>query len=136
VHGELLSVHGMEGYALITRSGSPLDNGEGPVRWAVLYRGTQAFVFGAASRSSESGAPLDDGVFMSCIATLRDMKPAEYPLAEPYRVKIIQATDKTKIEDYAKDMPVEKFKKEELRLLNGLYPKGEPKAGAFIKVVQ
>jgi len=126
----------MEGYAVITRSGSPLDGGEGPVRWAVLYRGTQAFVFGAASRSSEGGAPLDDGVFMSSIETMRDMKPAEYPLAEPYRLKIIQATEQTKIEDYAKDMPVEKFKKEELRLLNGLYPKGEPRPGDFLKVVQ
>jgi predicted Zn-dependent protease len=136
VRGDVLSVHGMEGYALITRSGSPLDGGSGPVRWAVLYRGTQAFVFGAASRSSDDGAPLDDGVFMSSIATLREMKPAEYPLAEPYRLKIIQATDKTKIEDYAKDMPVEKFKKEELLLLNGLYPKGQPQAGDSIKVVQ
>jgi predicted Zn-dependent protease len=134
--GDALAVHGMEGYAVITRSGSPLDGGQGPVRWAAVYRGTQAFVIGAASRSSEGGAPLDDGVFMSCIETMRDMKPAEYPLAEPYRLKIIQATEQTKIEDYAKDMPVEKFKKEELRLLNGLYPKGEPKPGDFIKVVQ
>jgi len=134
--GDALAVNGMEGYAVITRSGSPLDGGEGPVRWAVLYRGTQAFLFGAASRSSERGAPLDDGVFMSSIETLRDMKPAEYPLAEPYRLKIIQATEQTKIEDYAKDMPVEKFKKEELRLLNGLYPKGEPRPGDFLKVVQ
>jgi predicted Zn-dependent protease len=134
--GDALAVAGMEGYAVVTRSGSPLDGGEGPVRWAVLYRGTQAFVIGAASRSSEAGAPLDDGVFMSCIETMRDMRPAEYPLAEPYRLKIIQATEQTKIDDYAKDMPVEKFKKEELRLLNGLYPKGEPKPGDMIKVVQ
>src|SRR5207253_1335700 len=109
-HGDTLAVHGMEGYALITRSGSPLDGGEGPVRWAVLYRGTQAFVIGGASRSSENGAPLDDGVFMSSIETMRDMKPTEYPLAEPYRITIITADEKTKIEDYAKDMPVEKFK--------------------------
>jgi predicted Zn-dependent protease len=102
----------------------------------VLYRGTQAFVIGAASRSSEAGAPLDDGLFMSSIGTMRDMKPSEYPLAEPYRLKIIQATATTRIDDYAKDMPVEKFKKEELRLLNGLYPKGEPKPGDSIKVVQ
>lgn len=133
---DTLAVHGMEGFALVTKSGSPLDGGEGPVRWAVLYRGTQAFVVGAASRSSEAGAPLDDGVFMSCIETMRDMKPAESPLAEPYRLKIIQATEETRIEDYAKDMPVEKFKKEELQLINGLYPKGEPKPGDFIKVVQ
>src|SRR5207244_7285727 len=99
--GDALAVNGMEGSALITRSGSPLDGGEGPVRWAVLYRGTQAFVIGAASRSSEGGAPLDDGVFMSSIETMRDMKPAEYPLAEPYRIKIITADEKTKLENSA-----------------------------------
>ncbi|TLY98098.1 MAG: hypothetical protein E6K38_02380 [Gammaproteobacteria bacterium] len=135
-HGDTLAVHGMEGYALITRSGSPLDGGEGPVRWAVLYRGTQAFVIGAASRSSENYAPLDDGVFMSSIETMRDMKPAEYPLAEPYRIKIITADEKTKLEDYSKDVPVEKFKLEELRLMNALYPKGEPKPGDLVKVVE
>ena len=135
-HGDALAVHGMEGYSLITRSGSPLDGGEGPVRWAVLYRGTQAFVIGAASRSSEAGAPIDDGVFMSSIETMRDMKPTESPLAEPYRIKIITADEKTKLESYAKDMPVEKFKLEELRLINALYPKGEPKPGDLLKVVQ
>jgi predicted Zn-dependent protease len=135
-HGDTLAVGGMEGYALVTRSGSPLDGGQGPVRWAVLYRGTQAFVIGAASRSSDNGAPLDDGVFMSSIETMRDMKPAEYPLAEPYRIHIITADAKTRIEDYAKDMPVEKFKLEELRLLNGLYPKGEPKPGDLVKIVE
>src|SRR5437773_8623144 len=134
--GDTLAVHGMEGYALITRSGSPLDGGEGPVRWAVLYRGTQAFVIGAASRSSENYAPLDDGVFMSSIETMRDMKPAEYPLAEPYRIKIITADEKTKLEDYSKDVPVEKFKLEELRLMNALYHKGEPKPGDLVKVVE
>jgi predicted Zn-dependent protease len=73
---------------------------------------------------------------MSSIETMRDMKPAEYPLAEPYRIHIITADAKTRIEDYAKDMPVEKFKLEELRLLNGLYPKGEPKPGDLVKIVE
>ena len=134
--GDALSVHGMEGYALVTRTGSPLDGGAGPVRWAVLYRGTQAFLFGAASRSSEDGMPLDDGVFMSSIATLREMRPAEYPLAEPYRVKILTASADSRLEPYAKDMPVEKFKLEQLRLLNAMYPKGEPKPGELFKIVQ
>src|SRR6202011_5969410 len=134
--GDALAVGGMEGYAVVTRSGSPLDGGEGPVRWAVLYRRTQAFVIRAASRSSEARAPLGAAEFLSRIEAMRATGPAEYPLAEPYRLKIIQATEQTKIDDYAKDMPVEKFKKEELRLLNGLYPKGEPKPGDTIKVVQ
>src|SRR5262249_18310189 len=96
-HGDTLAVHGLEGYALITKHAAPLDGGQGPVRLAVLSRGTQAFVIGAASRSSESGAPLDDGVFMSSISTMRDMKPSEYPLAEPYRLKIVEVEAGKKI---------------------------------------
>ena len=126
----------MEGYSLLTRAGSPLDGGEGPVRWGVLYRDTQAFLFAGASRSSAGGAPLDDGLFMSSIQTMRHLRPSEFPLAEPYRVKILKATDKTRIEPYVKDMPVEKFKKEELELLNGLYPNREPKPGEYLKIVQ
>jgi predicted Zn-dependent protease len=106
------------------------------VRWAVLYRGKSAFLIGGASRSSASGVPIDDGIFMGSIQTMRHLKPSEYPLAQPYRLKIVTATAATKIEDYVKNMPGEKFKKEELELLNGLYPKREPKAGDSLKVVE
>src|SRR2546429_495410 len=105
--GEALAVAGMEGYAVITRSGSPLDGGEGPVRLAVLYRGSQAFVIGAASRSGQAGAPLDYGVVMAPIQTMRGLEASEYPPAQPHRPKIIQATHATRIDDYAKDMPGE-----------------------------
>jgi predicted Zn-dependent protease len=131
-----LSVNGMEGYTLVTRSGSPLDAGEGPVRWAVLYRDKSAFVIGGASRSSAGDIPVDDGLFLGSIETMRHLKPAEYPLAQPYRLKIITTTATTKVEDYIKDMPVEKFKREELQLLNGLYPNREPMADQSLKIVQ
>jgi len=134
--GETLNVNGMEGYALITRTGSPLDGGQGPVRWAVLYRDKSAFVFGAASRASSMSTPADDGIFMSTFQTVRSLKPSEYPLAQPYRLKVVQVTETTKLEDYAKDVPVEKYKKEELELLNGLYPKGKLTPGQQIKVVE
>jgi predicted Zn-dependent protease len=67
---------------------------------------------------------------------MRHLKPAEYPLAQPYRLKIITTTATTKVEDYIKDMPVEKFKREELQLLNGLYPNREPMADQSLKIVQ
>jgi predicted Zn-dependent protease len=134
--GADISVDGMEGYTLITRSGSPLDGGDGPVRWAALYRNKSVFLIGGASRSSANGAPIDDGIFMSSIQTMRHLKPAEYPLAQPYRLKVITVAAGTKIEDYVKSMPGEHFQKEHLELLNGLYPKGEPRAGDSLKVVE
>jgi predicted Zn-dependent protease len=134
--GEALSVNGMDGYTLVTRRGSPLDGGEGPVRWAVLYRDKSAFLFGGASRSGSSGLPADDGLFQSSLQTMRSLKPSEYPLAQPYRIKVIQATEATKLDDYARNVPVEKYKKEELQLLNGLYPNGKVKPGQYLKVVE
>ncbi len=136
LHGEEISVNGMEGYSVVTRSGSPLDGGEGPVRWAVLYRDKTAFLFAGASRSGTAGLPADDGLFMSSIQTMRSLKPSEYPLAQPYRIKVIRADEGTKLDEYAKSVPVEKYQKEELQLLNGLYPNGKIQPGQYLKVIE
>ena len=85
----------------MTRSGSPIDNGLGPVRWAAVYRGESVFIFAGASRSAMNGVPEVDGLIMSVATTLRGLRPSEFPLAEPYRVKVVKATDKTKLSDYA-----------------------------------
>jgi len=134
--GEPISVNGMEGYTVRTTNGSPLDGGAGPVRWTVLYRGKSAYLFAGASRSSRGGVPESDGLFQSVAETLRTLKPAEYPLAEPYRLSIRTATADTRLEDYAAAMPVDKYQKEELLLINGLYPDRKLAAGDFYKVVE
>ena len=134
--GEPIRVNGMEGYTVRTTNGSPLDNGAGPVRWTVLFRGKSAYLFAGASRSSRGGTPESDGLFLSVAETLRTLKPSEYPLAEPYRLRIRRATAETRLEDYAADMPVEKYQKEELLLINGLYPNRRLASGDFYKVVE
>jgi predicted Zn-dependent protease len=133
--GEEFSSNGMDGYALVTRTGSPLDGGAGPVRWIVLYRGNQAFVFAGASRSSRSSIPEADGLFQSVASTLRPLKPAEFPLAEPYRLRIKRATESTRLEDYAESVPLERYQKETLLLLNGLYPDRKLAPGDLYKVI-
>jgi predicted Zn-dependent protease len=67
---------------------------------------------------------------------MRHLKPSEYPLAQPYRLKIVTVTATTKIDDYIRNMPDEKFRKEQFELLNGLYPKRQPKPGDALKVVE
>jgi predicted Zn-dependent protease len=78
----------------------------------------------------------DARAIMSSIQTMRHLKPAEYPLAQPYRLKIVTAAQGTKIEDYLENVPGERLQKEQLELLNGLYPKGEPRPGDSLKVVE
>ncbi len=133
---ESFTANGMQGFTAVTSSGSPLDNGAGPVRWAVLYRGNSAYLFAGASRASARGVPEADGLFKSVVETLRGLKPAEFPLAEPFRVKIRTAEASTRLEDYAAAVPVERFQKEELQLINGLYPNGALKPGSLYKVVE
>ncbi|MET0282342.1 MAG: M48 family metalloprotease [Steroidobacteraceae bacterium] len=134
--GEAVSINGMEGYSVLTRSGSPLDRGAGPIRFIALYRGRSAFVFAGASRSARDGRPEADGLFRSVAETMRELRAAEYALAEPYRLKIVRATDKTRLADYAQDIPAEKYHKAELELINGVYPNKALPLGEYIKVVE
>jgi predicted Zn-dependent protease len=134
--GESFQSNGMDAYSLLTTSGSPLDNGAGPVRWTVLFRGNSAYVFAGASKASRGTRPEADGLFTSVASTMRGLKPSEFPLAEPYRLDVRKATIDTNLDDYVKDVPVEKYQKEELLLLNGLYPDKKLQPGQLYKVIQ
>jgi predicted Zn-dependent protease len=128
------SSEGNEGYAIVTRGGSPINNG--PVRWAAVYRGQSVFIIAGASRSALNGVPEIDGLVMSVAQTLRGLRPAEFPLAEPYRIKVVKATDKTSLSDYAADMPEDRYKKETLELINAMYPNKKPPPGTLFKIVE
>jgi predicted Zn-dependent protease len=135
--GKQVTSNGMDGYSLITTNGSPLDGGAGPVRWTVLFRGRSGYLFAGASKSSRGSTPEADGLFQSVAQTMRSLKPAEFPLAEPYRIRIKQAAaDNVDLATYAADIPVERYQKEELLLMNGLYPDKKIKAGQLYKVVE
>lgn len=134
--GEPVTINGMEGYSVLTRSGSPLDRGAGPIRFIALYRGKSAFLYAGASRSARDGRPEADGLFRSVAETTRDLRAAEFPLAEPYRLKVIRATEKTRLAEYAQNIPAEKYHKEELELINGVYPNKPLPVGEYIKVVE
>jgi predicted Zn-dependent protease len=128
------TTEGNEGYAIVSRNGSPIDNG--PVRWAAVYRGQSVFITAGASRSALNGVPEIDGLVMSVAQTLRGLRPAEFPLAEPYRIKVVKATEKTSLSDYAADMPEDRYKKETLELINAMYPNKKPAPGALFKIVE
>ncbi|MCU0759541.1 MAG: M48 family metalloprotease [Steroidobacteraceae bacterium] len=134
--GQQFTSNGMDGYSLITTNGSPLDGGAGPVRWVVIYRGGSAYLFAGASKSSRGTVPEADGLFQSVAQTMRGLKPAEFPLAEPYRLRIKQADATTDLGAYAANVPVDRYQKEELLLINGLYPDKKLQPGMLYKVVE
>lgn len=134
--GEPVEINGMQGYTVRTLDGSPLDQGAGPIRFITLFRGNRAFTFAGASRSSRNRLPEADGLFMSVAQTMRDLRASEYALAEPYRLKVIRATNKTRLSEYADQIPAQKYKREELELINAVYPNKPLPIGEYIKIVE
>jgi predicted Zn-dependent protease len=129
-----MDVNGLQGYTTIVRS-ARTDFGVVPARYAVIYYNNLAYIFAGASKGS-AGAPSADPLFMSTIKTFRRLKQNEFEQAEPYKIKIVRATENTRIADLAKQSPLPKYAEQQLRLLNDLYPDKEPKPGQLIKIVE
>ena len=117
-------------------AGSPIDNGLGSGALdrgvsrieRVHLRGREPLGIERRARSGRVGHVGR--------TTLRSLKPSEFPLAEPYRIKVVKATDKSRLTDYAADMPEREFKKETLELINATYPDEELKPGQLFKIVE
>lgn len=133
---EPLEVNGLQGYTTIVRS-ARTEFGVVPARYAVIYYNNLAYIFAGASKGAgAAGTPSADPLFMSTIKTFRRLKQNEFAQAEPYKIKIIRATQTTRIAELAKHSPLPKYAEQQLRLLNDLYPDKEPKPGQLVKVVE
>jgi predicted Zn-dependent protease len=133
--GEELNFGGMEGYAMIAKSGSPLDGGRGPVRYIAVYKDKLVYIFAASSRSSQDSIPQHDHIFLSTVQTLRALKPSEFPLTEPFRVHVVKAPQGATMEQLAQGSPLQKDPVQMLRLINDLYPNKNPAPGAPVKII-
>jgi predicted Zn-dependent protease len=126
---------GMQGYAVIAKSGSPLDGGHGPVRYIAIYKDKLVYIFACASRSNPNAIPEHDRIFLSTAQTLRSLKPTEFPLTEPFRIRVVKAPQNATVEQMAQGSPIQKDPVQQLRLLNDLYPNKNPEAGKPVKIV-
>ncbi|MFO1468101.1 MAG: M48 family metalloprotease [Steroidobacteraceae bacterium] len=134
--GEIMNLAGgLQGYTGVVRSAST-PFGNTPMRVGAIAMGKSVYVFLAASRSSTDGLPASDRVFVSVMETFRKMRTAEFPLAEPYRLKIQKANDDTRIAEVAKSVPITEYPVQQLRLINDLYPNKEPKSGSSFKTIE
>jgi predicted Zn-dependent protease len=105
------------------------------VRYVVIFHNNLAYIFAGASKGS-TGTPKADPLFMSSVKTFRRLKQNEFAMAEPFKIKLVRATDTTRVADLAKTSPLPKYAEQQLRLLNDLYPNKEPQAGQLIKIVE
>jgi predicted Zn-dependent protease len=135
--GRDISVGGMEGFlAIAADSQSPY--GKRLVRYAVIYdrASGQAYVFSGAEKRNSVDDIAADRDFIPAIFSLDKLAPGDYDLAQPAVVKVVTPSAGTDIETLAAQSPLGPYAAEQLRLLNDLYPSGQPKSGEAIKVVE
>jgi len=77
-----------------------------------------------------------DSVGLGTIKSMRQLKNSERKLAKPKNIKLIRAKSGDTFAKLSRQSDLEHHPEEQLRLLNGMYPEGEPTPGQLIKIVQ
>lgn len=131
--GRAVTPDGLNGYTGIApKANSPF--GVRPVRYAVITHGERAYVFAGVSRDAEDRVR-DDWRILSTIKSLRLLDEKSARSAKPGVVRVIEANAGTTMATLAAASPLDLYAEEQLRLLNNLYPEGEPVPGQKIKII-
>lgn len=106
---------------------------------AVIYK-KRIFLFVAQQQPNatipEALTNFYDTLYMASFWSFRPLTEYDMAIALSRHITWYQAAPGTTFEALAAASPIKKFAEEELRLMNGYYPFGEPKAGEWLKVVR
>ena len=128
VAGEALQVGALQGYTAVLP-------GQSARRVAVIYRGDSAFLFVAAVKGRAS-LETEDERFLRVIRSLRALTAQERKLAEPVRLQLVRAKAGQRLANLVGQGAAAEGGEARLRLLNNLYPSGEPRAGDWVKTLR
>lgn len=110
-------------------------------RVAILFYGSrQYFLRGEINTLPEDNIDKTlehyDRLFLTSIRSFRPLRKTD--IIKPYvrRIRYVKANEKTNFSSLAKHMKIGEYPEEQLRLLNGYFPRGEPTPGEWIKIVQ
>ena len=123
--GAALDQFGLKGYTAVASSG------EKSRRVGVVDYNNLSYLFDGKAQEFA----LEDGVLLSMIESFRPTLMAERQGASGYYVHYIQVPRGATISSLAASMRIPNAEAQ-LRLLNGLYPRGEPRIGDWVKVIQ
>lgn len=113
----------------------PNTDGGPARRVAVLYYGPYAYIFEGRSTSAALAA-LHDVLFVSAIGSFRAMDAGDRDAVLATRIHYVRAQPGLGFAQLAAQAPLTSYAEEQLRLLNGAYPHGEPQPGEWLKIVQ
>ena len=127
--GREISPARLKGYTGIL----PGEAGNPDRRIAVVYYKLNAYLFvGEVGRQEEFEA--FDAMFLDSIDTFRPISSREIEGRKPKTIHYVKATEATTFAALGEHLGLDAFEVQDLRLINGYYPTGEPKPGEWIKI--
>ncbi|MDH3687897.1 MAG: M48 family metalloprotease [Gammaproteobacteria bacterium] len=103
-------------------------------RIIVLYDGDRAFMFFGATKGTDLSKYDDD--FLATARSFDRLSEEDRGYAKGLRISVVKASSSDNIEALAKRSPLNKYPEVQLRLLNDLYPSGEPKPAQLLKMIE
>ena len=104
-------------------------------RIAVIYKDSSVYLFkGEVGQAGDLEAFEKD--WEITVNSFRAMTAADLKLANDQRVVVIVARPSETFASLAQKSSIKSYPEETLRVINGLHPIGEPRAGDYIKIVQ
>ena len=120
--GKTIEPVGLKGFTGILRS----VDGKSDARIAIIYYKLNAYIFTgkADERNKFNEYDVD---FLKSIKTFRTVTSREISGQTPTKIHYIQATSTTTFDELAQLMKLNQREADDLRMINGFYPVGEPK---------
>ena len=133
--GRDVTISNLEGFlGIADRADSPF--GPRPLRFAILQdkrRRIQYILIGAGKHDLHRIA--NDREFIATMFSFDKMDADDRKLAKAPRIQILRAEEGTTMEALADRSPITNYALDKLRVINGLYPDGQPEPGQLIKVI-
>ncbi len=131
--GRALNLKNFDTYAAVT----PLKTGFGKrnATIIVLFDGNHAYLFTGVARDANKQNRFDKQ-FKEVARSFHRLNAREKKLATGLKIHVTKATAGTRFEKLAAQSPIPEYADAELRLLNDLYPEGEPSPGQPLKIVR
>ena len=131
-NGKSLIVNGYEAFVADVQI---LGGDDQARKMAIVYKDGGIYLF--KGRLGALGDPAQfEQDFRATLESFRAMTAADLKVANNQRLKVVMANPGDTYAELAKKVSIKRYPEETLRILNGHHPRGEPRAGDYIKIVQ
>lgn len=131
--GKPMTISGMNAYTAFTEINTRY--GFRKTRVSVLFYNTKAYIFMSAAKEEKQAARFD-ALAVETAKSFHPLRKDEMDFAKPLRIKILHADGTMHFAELARKSSIPNFPEDQLRLMNAMFPRGEPARGMMIKLVE